>query len=149
MRLYYILLGFSLAVGLAGQSLLKIGMRRFSGSEVGSAEAAAGILWRALLSPPVIAGGTLYVLGFGAWLLVLTRIEVSVALPMLSINYILITLIAWLFLGESINRYKIAGCLLIVAGVVVLSRGAPLNAAPAAPLAPPAGAQTAQPPPAP
>ncbi len=146
MRLYYILLGFSVAVGLAGQSLLKIGMRRFAGGEVASAQAAAGILWRALISPPVIAGGTLYVLGFGAWLLVLTRIEVSVALPMLSINYILITLVAWLFLGESINAYKIAGCLLIVTGVLVLSRGASPVAGSAAPLAPPAGAPAAPPP---
>ncbi|MEW6777074.1 MAG: EamA family transporter [Bdellovibrionota bacterium] len=112
-------------------------MRRFSGTELSSAEAGLSILFKAIFSLPILVGGTLYVIGFGAWLLVLTRLEVSVAYPMLSINYILITIVAWLFLGEPLNGYKLAGCLLIMAGVIVLSRGIPAAPKPQA-VAPPA-----------
>lgn len=143
MRLYYSLLGLSILIGLAGQSLLKLGMRQFGQAEIASTGAAAQVLIKAALSWPVLTGAFLYAAGFGAWLLVLTKIEVSVAYPMLSINYILITLVAWLFLGEPINVYKIAGCMLIMAGVVVLSRGAPSVSHPATAVDPPVQTESA------
>ncbi|MFJ2362168.1 4-amino-4-deoxy-L-arabinose-phosphoundecaprenol flippase subunit ArnE [Pseudomonas sp. NPDC087697] len=70
-------------------------------------------LWLALAS-----------LGFGllVWLLVLQRLEVGVAYPMLSLNFVLITLTAHFVFHETIDRRHWIGVALIIAGVVLLGR---------------------------
>ncbi len=70
-------------------------------------------LWLALAS-----------LGFGllVWLLVLQRLEVGIAYPMLSLNFVLITLVARYLFKESIDTRHWLGVALIIAGVVLLGR---------------------------
>jgi undecaprenyl phosphate-alpha-L-ara4N flippase subunit ArnE len=65
-------------------------------------------------------------LGFGllVWLLVLQRLEVGIAYPMLSLNFVLITLAAHFIFHETIDRRHWIGVALIIAGVVLLGRHA-------------------------
>ncbi|ALI04264.1 4-amino-4-deoxy-L-arabinose-phospho-UDP flippase [Pseudomonas sp. FW306-02-F02-AA] len=65
-------------------------------------------------------------LGFGllVWLLVLQRLEVGIAYPMLSLNFVLITLAAHFVFHETIDRRHWIGVALIIAGVVLLGRHA-------------------------
>ncbi|POA20782.1 4-amino-4-deoxy-L-arabinose-phospho-UDP flippase [Pseudomonas sp. FW300-N1A1] len=72
-------------------------------------------LWLALLS---LGGGLL------VWLLVLQRLDVGVAYPMLSLNFVLITLIARFVFHEAIDRRHWIGVALVIAGVVLLGRHA-------------------------
>lgn len=61
-------------------------------------------------------------LGFGllVWLQVLQRLEVGIAYPMLSLNFVLITLVArWVF-HERVDRRHWLGVVLVIAGVVLL-----------------------------
>src|SRR4051812_48219090 len=58
-----------------------------------------------------------YGASMGPWLFVLSRLPVSVAYPMVSMGYILAALMGWLFLNESVTPFRIAGILLICAGV--------------------------------
>ncbi len=61
-------------------------------------------------------------LGFGllVWLLVLQRLEVGIAYPMLSLNFVLITLVArWVF-HEHVDRRHWLGVALVIAGVALL-----------------------------
>lgn len=58
--------------------------------------------------------------GMATWLLVLQRLPVSLAYPMLSINFILVALAARLFWREKMSRLQWLGTLLIVAGVAVI-----------------------------
>lgn len=55
------------------------------------------------------------------WVQVLIRMKISVAYPILSISYILITLGAFYFFGEKISWINILGILLIMFGVSLVS----------------------------
>jgi drug/metabolite transporter (DMT)-like permease len=67
-------------------------------------------------------GGVLYFLGSLVTIWLLQRMPYSVILPMGGMCYIWTLLISYKFLGEKINRYKVAGIVLIMAGVLFLSR---------------------------
>lgn len=53
----------------------------------------------------------------------MTKLPISVAYPLMSLGYVLVLIISSLFLGESFNLYKLAGVILIMAGIVVSSQG--------------------------
>ncbi|MBG6492823.1 EamA family transporter [Pseudomonas aeruginosa] len=85
--------------------------------------AAAG--WTARLRSPwpwlaLLALG----LGLRCWLLLLQRVEVGSAYPMLALNFVLVTLAARFVFDEPVDRRPLAGLLLIVAGVALLGRSA-------------------------
>ena len=58
--------------------------------------------------------------GLLVWLLVLQRLEVGVAYPMLSLNFVLITLIARFVFHEPIDRRHWLGVALVMGGVILL-----------------------------
>jgi multidrug transporter EmrE-like cation transporter len=69
----------------------------------------------------IIAGVTSYMLSFLVWLYVLAKVEVSWAYPFQSLAYIVIAIISFYTLGESLTPYKIGGIAIICIGVIVLS----------------------------
>ncbi|MBP3819302.1 MAG: EamA family transporter [Butyrivibrio sp.] len=75
---------------------------------------------KAATSPFIMLGLSCYVASFAVWLVVLSRVEVSMAYPMLSIGYIATAAFGYCFWGESLGVYKMTGILLICAGVVVM-----------------------------
>lgn len=54
------------------------------------------------------------------WLVVLRNVPVSVAYPMLSLNFVLVALAARLIWRESFTPRQVAGTLIIVAGVALM-----------------------------
>lgn len=72
---------------------------------------------------PFILGGLLcYVVSVGIWIVVLSRVPVSVAYPMLSIGYVVNAFIAYFLFGESLTVWKLAGIGIIIVGVVLVAR---------------------------
>jgi undecaprenyl phosphate-alpha-L-ara4N flippase subunit ArnE len=63
-------------------------------------------------------------LGLLLWLLVLQRLEVGIAYPMLSLNFVLVTLVARYGFGEATDARHWLGVALIVAGVVAMGASA-------------------------
>ncbi|MBK3438301.1 4-amino-4-deoxy-L-arabinose-phosphoundecaprenol flippase subunit ArnE [Pseudomonas sp. MF7448] len=59
-------------------------------------------------------------LGLLVWLLVLQRLEVGIAYPMLSLNFVLITLVARFVFHEPVDRRHWLGVALVMAGVLLL-----------------------------
>jgi undecaprenyl phosphate-alpha-L-ara4N flippase subunit ArnE len=59
-------------------------------------------------------------LGLVVWLMVLQRLEVGIAYPMLSLNFVLITLVARFIFREPIDSRHWVGVTLITGGVVCL-----------------------------
>jgi multidrug transporter EmrE-like cation transporter len=70
------------------------------------------------------AGMACYALSIGLWLMVLSRIEVSAAYPMLSIGYVIAAVLGFVFLGENVGLERMAGIALICAGVLFVARTA-------------------------
>ena len=105
----------------AAQLLLKAGTNAVGAFEFSVASALpAG--WK-LATQPAIAGGlACYVVSVVVWIMALSRTEVSIAYPMLSIGYVVNALIAWWFMGEALTATKIAGIATICFGVWLLAR---------------------------
>lgn len=78
--------------------------------------------FRVLTQWPVVGGLTLYVISVGVWIIGLSRVDVSIAYPMLSLGYVVNALAAWWLFGEMIGPLRVAGILLILAGVFLIAR---------------------------
>ena len=77
---------------------------------------------KAATNPYIIIGLFLYGLSFALWLIVLSKLEVSLAYPLLSIGYIIMPFVGYLFLDESLSVARIVGICIIIVGVYVVSR---------------------------
>ena len=111
----------SVLLNAAAQLLLKAGTRALGVIDVRSdalVNSAVGVATQ----PHVIAGLGCYVLSVAIWIAALSRVDVSVAYPMLSLGYIVNAVAAWALFGEALTPTKIAGTLIILVGVVVLAR---------------------------
>ena len=105
----------------AAQLLLKAGTRT-----LGVIDPRNGALLSSALGvatePHILGGVVCYVVSLAVWIVALSRVEVSVAYPMLSLGYIVNAVAAWWLFGEVLSPMKLAGMLIILAGVFVLSR---------------------------
>ena len=79
-------------------------------------------LTRVLQQWPILAGLACYVVSVGFWIVALSRVEVSLAYPMLSLGYVINAVAAWWLFGEALGPMRFAGILLILAGVLIMSR---------------------------
>jgi multidrug transporter EmrE-like cation transporter len=114
-----ILLGVLL--NAAAQLALKEGMRRVGHFEFVWANVMPVGLQIAA-NPFVALGIVLYVVSVAVWLLVLSRVDVSVAYPMLSVGYIVNAVAAYYLFGEHLTLTRASGILVIVAGVYLITR---------------------------
>jgi drug/metabolite transporter (DMT)-like permease len=76
------------------------------------------------VNPYILAGLACYVLSVAVWLLVLSRVEVSFAYPLLSIGYIVTASAGWIFFDESMGIIRWSGILVICLGVWLITRSA-------------------------
>ena len=112
----------SVCLAAAGQVMLKIGMSRVGAlSLTGTQEAIAGV-GRAFLEPRVLIGLGCYGLSAILYMVALSHIDLSVAYPVAGLSYLIITLIAWGFLGEHVPPLRWIGVLVILAGVLLVGQ---------------------------
>lgn len=124
-------LGLKGAAGKAGGALSD-GTGDVAGSAVaaatGSGAAAGGSLLatyaQAFSSPWVWAGLGLYGLSAGLWIWVLSRLDVGLAYPLVSLGFVFTLGAGVLWLGEPFSWQRVAACGLIVAGVLLLAADA-------------------------
>lgn len=105
----------------AAQLALKASVRDTGAIELNAAAALPTAL-RLATEPWLWFGLTCYVISVVVWILALSRVEVSIAYPMLSLGYIVNAFAAWAWLGESMNPAKVIGIGIIILGVFVLAR---------------------------
>ena len=70
-----------------------------------------------LIKPWVILAIAASFLSGIAWLLTLTKFEISFAYPWLAVNFVLVMLLGYFLFDESINLQKVLATTLIIAGV--------------------------------
>jgi len=78
--------------------------------------------WELATEPHIIGGLGCYVLSVIVWILALSRVEVSIAYPMLSIGYVVNALAAWYLFGEAVTLTRMAGIGIIIVGVYIVAR---------------------------
>lgn len=97
-----------------GQTIMKYGMNKIGNF---SSIQFSTFLVKLFTSPFVVIGIGFYAISTIVWLMILSRVSLSTAYPVLSLGYIFILLSSVLFLKESITLYHVIGVLLIIAGI--------------------------------
>lgn len=118
-NIFLILLSVSLAV--FGQVFLKKGMMSI-GEIPFNISTPFFLLGKVFTNFKLFIGFALFGLSSVVWLVVLSKVELSFAYPMVSTGYILTILISWKFLGETISPVRWIAVVVICAGVALLAK---------------------------
>jgi drug/metabolite transporter (DMT)-like permease len=116
-RITLVMVALSVAMSVTAQLSLRTGMQGFS--DVTGLDLVAG----AIRTPAIWAGLALYGFATITWVAVLSRIDLAVAYPLASMNYVFVTLFSWLVLNERVPALRWLGVLSIFLGVLVVARG--------------------------
>ena len=117
----FIFLG--VALNACAQLLLKAGTNAIGRFEL-TAENIVPVGMKLAFEPHIAGGVACYVVSLVVWLIGLSRVDVSVAYPMLSIGYVLNAIAAWYLFGESFTAQKLIGIGFIIVGVFLVARSA-------------------------
>jgi len=74
-----------------------------------------------LLSPILLAALTVYGVATAAWIVVLSRVPLSIAFPFYGLTFLVVPVLARLVLGEPIRSQAIWGGIVILIGVAISS----------------------------
>ena len=118
----FTMLLFKVILSVLGQILLKQGMNQV-GEISGSFQQMAPKLIQALMNPFVVGGIGVYGSTTLIWLVVLSRIKLSVAYPMISLGYMFSILFSWLLFKEDVPKIRVLGAFVICIGVYLVSMG--------------------------
>jgi multidrug transporter EmrE-like cation transporter len=105
----------------AAQLLLKAGTNTV-GTFAFSLENAVPVGWKLATEPHIAGGLACYVISVVVWIMALSRVEVSIAYPMLSVGYVVNAIAAWYLFGEAVSATRLAGIGIIIVGVYVVAR---------------------------
>jgi multidrug transporter EmrE-like cation transporter len=105
----------------AAQLLLKAGTNAVGHFEFTAANIVP-VGTKLALNPAILGGMSCYVVSLVVWIMGLSRVEVSVAYPMLSIGYLINALAAWYLFGESLGAMRLTGIGFIIVGVFLVAR---------------------------
>lgn len=73
-------------------------------------------------NPFILAGLFCYVLSVAVWLLVLSRVDVGMAYPMISLGYIATAIAGYYLFSEQLTLIRVIGILVIMLGVYLVAR---------------------------
>ena len=117
----YPLIFAGVLLNAAAQLLLKAGTNAVGRFEF-VADNIVPVATRLAFEPHIVAGMVCYAVSLVVWIMGLSRIEVSIAYPMLSLGYVINAAAAWYLFGESLTAMRIAGIGFIIVGVCLIAR---------------------------
>lgn len=118
---YLPLIMLGVLLNAAAQLFLKEGMRRIGHFEFIWANAVP-ITMQVAGNVFVLGGLVCYVISVAVWLLVLSRVEVSFAYPLLSVGYIVNAVAGYYLFQENLSIMRITGILIICVGVFFVTK---------------------------
>jgi len=115
----YLLMATSILLAVSGQLMMKKGMMQFGSFPV--REMISNLI-PMFLNPWVFFGFVSF--GFSSifWLVVLSRLPLSQVYPMVSVAYVLTAFASIAFFGEVVSPIRWGGIVLIIMGVILISR---------------------------
>jgi len=115
----FLLVLIAVLFSVTGELFLKEGMTRVGVLSLATLGPTVG---RMLRTWPLYAGLGSIACGALFWLAALSRVDLSWAYPLLSMGYILVLIFSWLFLGETVSYIRWIGAILVVIGVILVTR---------------------------
>jgi drug/metabolite transporter (DMT)-like permease len=108
--------------GTIGDIFLARGMKELGDISAMNLKGILNVALQALTSPKLILGTVMLAVFFFLWLAVLSWEDLSVALPMQALNYILVAFLSQYFLHEVVTPLRWAGTVLVAIGVVMITK---------------------------
>jgi drug/metabolite transporter (DMT)-like permease len=108
----YVFIVGSVILGAFAQILLKLGTMK-SGSL---------LLIKLFTNPFTLSGLFLYGLSALLWIVALSKVQLSLAYPMVSLGYVLVFGLSYWIFGETISLLRAAGLVTIVIGVLMIAK---------------------------
>lgn len=109
----------SIALGAAGQVLLRIGVQT-AGFQLDQLLSARNVV-RVLTNGYILVGIMCFAISMVTWLGVISGRNLSATYPLVSLSYIFVAVASVFFLAEPLNWTRAMGILVIVAGVILLN----------------------------
>lgn len=108
---------------LGSQLLLRQGAKASGALSVASPADLIGLIRRVLTTPLLLLGYGLSAVSALLWLIILSRLELSYATPLLNgFFYVLLLLASALVLRENITLWRAFGTIFVLIGIVLISR---------------------------
>jgi len=112
-----LLLLTSILIGVAGQFFLKLGALKIGKAEMSNA---VEQVLKIATTPELLIGLTFYGVASIAYILILTRVKLSVVGPAVALSYVFSVLLGYFIFKESLPMVRIVGLGFIMAGVVLV-----------------------------
>ncbi len=120
---YGIALLAALLLNATANLMMKFGVRRFSGTTLNVQDDPAGAAGTILSNWVLILGLVFFASNAVLYTFALARIPISVAYPiMVSGGFVIIALVAWRYLGETLTPAQWVGIVMILVGVYLVAR---------------------------
>ncbi|HTO43322.1 MAG TPA: 4-amino-4-deoxy-L-arabinose transferase [Burkholderiales bacterium] len=103
------------------QLMLKAGTNAIGAFQFSTANLAP-IGWKVATQPFILGGLACYAVSVVVWILALSRVEVSIAYPMLSVGYVVNAVAAYFLFGEAVGVQRLVGIGIIILGVYIVAR---------------------------
>src|SRR5512146_324693 len=112
----------AVTAGTVGDLLLAKGMKEMGDISAMNLRGILNVAMQALTTPKLIIGTAMLAIFFFLWLAVLSWEDLSVALPMQALNYVLVAFLSQYFLGETVSPLRCAGTILVCIGVMLITK---------------------------
>ena len=115
----YLLLLISISLAVIGQLMMKQGMMMFGKFPV---KELIIRLVPMIFQPFVFFGLVCFCISAVFWLVILSRIDLSFAYPLVSVGYVVVALFSFFIFKENVSLIRWAGIITICLGVFLISR---------------------------
>lgn len=118
-----ILLILSIGLAVAGQLSMKAGMNKVGEIKSEDLKHPFELIGSVIKSVWAVIGVLLYAISAVFWLVVLSRVNLSIAYPIVAVGYVVVVLYSWLVFKEPVKWFTWVGLAFIVIGVVITAQG--------------------------
>ena len=118
---FYLLLAISF--GVASQLIIKWKMGQFSFNDYETMTDKFIFAFSMLFNPYIIISLVFTLLAGVAWMIAMTKFEISYAYTFTILGLIFVSIFSVLFFGETISATKIVGIVFVIIGIFIISRG--------------------------
>jgi drug/metabolite transporter (DMT)-like permease len=118
----FIVMLMAVTAGTVGDLLLAKGMKELGDISTQNLRGMFNLAFQALTTPKLIIGTIMLSLFFFLWLAVLSWEDLTVALPMQALNYVLVAILSQYYLHEVVTPMRWAGTILVCVGVLLITK---------------------------
>jgi len=117
-----IIMLMAVTAGTVGDLLLAKGMKELGDLSAMNLRGILQVAFQAMTTPKIVFGTMMLAVFFFLWLAVLSWEDLTVALPMQALNYVLVAFLSQYFLGETVSPLRWAGTVLVCIGVMMITK---------------------------